>query len=755
MERFATITASLHPLVATRRHSRAHHRGSGRPVRRPLQLGLLGVLVLASAGLLSLAGPTFEAAATGTPGQELMHVPLRWCAVMGSDAQANPGSVGEPSTNDYLWRRHERASDRVLIPGAMITGRSAFTAAYLAGDPTRGSFPIIADPNPPASGGPGVIGDILDPQIDPAEFNLAAQACNAAWDAMRVPGEPLVGLPAVNAHRLVLSNGTPAQITGYGAYTYTVGGGGSVDLCTNPPTITAPAFTWTGRFVVSDYSLTRGFDPDDLVVAHEFGHSVGLDHGNGLDDNNNGWFDLGCDNAESVSATPHSFMTSGAGLTRVVTGLQREKMRTVIRHLPGTQIDPPAALVNADTVSDQRTDDVLDVLAPEVDLATVAIAEIPSADAFVISHLTFGLIPREDVENQYLTFADLDNEPTTGGAPADLGFTTDFEGAELVTRVVVRPGYETGATAWVYRDGTFEEITDVTSEITTLTGTEDGVELANTVNVALPLSLRGPASIPFRFQAIAEQLQGDLEFDIMPNGSLTGGVSVALTPPIYPVCSVEPLQAQPGETVQIEIAGLLPNENVHVVLGDVLVATGSTDSNGDAVIDLTLPGDTGGGPRLVTVGVDGTALTADCYVDIPKRDDERGHAAVGTWRVQIPDAEAGRAEVYLTLHEDGTVTAVDAAAGIGLGAWNDTGAQTATLLIAFQAGGGGTDGPGQGLLTADGTMTVEDGATATLSSLSFVARTPAGDVREAWTGDATASRVAPAADANAAEATSP
>lgn len=755
MERFATLTASLHALAAAAVGPLPQCRGSGRQPGQLVRLGLLGVLLVASTGLISLTAPTPEAAATGAPGQELMHVPLRWCAVMGSDAQANPGSVGEPTTNDYLWRRHERASDRVLIPGAMITGRSAFTAAYLAGDPSRGSFPIIADPNPPASGGPGVMGDILDPQIDPAEFNLAAQACNAAWDAMRVPGEPLVGLPAVNAHRLVLRNGTPAAITGYGAYAYSFSGGGSVDLCTVPPTLSAAALTWTGRFVVSDYSLTRGGDPDDLVVAHEFGHTVGLDHGNGLDDNNNGRFDLGCDNAESVSASPRSFMTSGAGLTRTVTGLQREKMRAVIRRLPGTQIDPPAALVNADTVSDQRTDVVLDVLAPEVDLATVAVAEIPSADTFVISHLTFGLIPRENVENQYLTFADLDNEPHTGGAPADLGFTTDFEGAELVTQVVVRPGHETGATAWVYRDGAFAEITDVTSEVTTLTGTEDGVELANTVNVALPLSLRGPASIPFRFQAIAEQLQGDRAFDIMPNGSLTGGVSVALTPPIYPVCSVEPLQAQPGETVKIEIAGLLPNENVHVVLGDVLVATGATDSNGEAVIDLTLPGDTGGGPRLVTVGVDGTALTADCFVELPRRDVERGHEAIGTWRVQITDAEAGRAEVYLTLHDDGTVTAVDAGAGIGLGAWTGNDAQTATFLIAFQAGGAGTDGSERGVLTADGTVTVEDGATATLSQLSFVERTPAGDVREAWTGTATASRVAPDATAGAAEAERP
>jgi hypothetical protein len=64
------------------------------------------------------------------------------------------------------------------------------------------------------------------------------------------------------------------------------------------------------------------------------------------------------------------------------------------------------------------------------------------------------------------------------------------------------------------------------------------------------------------------------------------------------------------------VAGLLGDSKAHVVLGDTLVTTGSTDSNGDASIPFTLPGNTDTGPRLVTVGVDGTALTADCFLAV-------------------------------------------------------------------------------------------------------------------------------------------
>jgi hypothetical protein len=560
-----------------------------------------------------------NAEAAGPPGRELIQLPLRWCAVRGSDGADNPGSVGEPTTNDYLWRRHERASDRVwLFNNTYITFRSAFTAAIGA----SASFPIIPDPRPL---GPGVEGDILNPQIDDTELREAWAACDAHWDALaKAKGVPLIGFPAVNHHNFVDASGNPGFLKGWGAFNYTAGG--TVDICTNPPSISTSAFTWSGRIGVADYSVIRKPDPstaedrDAILIAHELGHSLSLDHGNGRDDNGNGRYDRFCDPSENDVASPFTFMTPnerGGSSTKLVELLQLETARAIARRVAGAQIDPPAALINADTVSDQRTDAVRDVSAQDVDLASVAFADVPSTRTSVISHLLFGPIPREMLENQYLFFADLDNDVTTGGTPADLGFKTGFKGAELVTRVVVRPGHVATATVWIFQGGAFQEVKrDFRAAVSILTEGETNQPVSALVTLGVPNAVRGPMATNIRIQAIAEQLQGDQEFDILPNEPSDGFVRMHLVPPIFPVCAVAPPQANPGDTVTIEVSGLLPDKMAHVVLGDVLVATGQTDAKGDANIQLALPDDTRFGPRLVTVGIDGTALTADCLVEI-------------------------------------------------------------------------------------------------------------------------------------------
>jgi hypothetical protein len=137
--------------------------------------------------------------------------PVRWCAVRGSEAEANPGAVGEKSTNDYLWRRHERPSDRVWIPGANITFRSAFAAAMAASS----SFPVIDDPKPPGSGGAGQQGDVLDPTIDLTEVKQVWAACNTAWDNLaKAKGVALVGIVGVNIRSFVDSQGKTAFTKG-------------------------------------------------------------------------------------------------------------------------------------------------------------------------------------------------------------------------------------------------------------------------------------------------------------------------------------------------------------------------------------------------------------------------------------------------------------------------------------------------------------------------------------------------------------
>ena len=78
-------------------------------------LPALSPLLLATTGSLLFQTPAVA---------QTFSVPLFWCAVEGSPAAENPGYVGEIDTDRVLWRRHERASEDILIPQAGVTLRS-------------------------------------------------------------------------------------------------------------------------------------------------------------------------------------------------------------------------------------------------------------------------------------------------------------------------------------------------------------------------------------------------------------------------------------------------------------------------------------------------------------------------------------------------------------------------------------------------------------------------------------------------------
>jgi len=534
----------------------------------------------------------------------VLSLPLRWCAVEGSPAVMNPAGAGEATTDDVLWRRHERASDKYLIPVARLTLRSGFVAGIIAST----NFPIISDPNPPPSG-PGVLGDILRPSIDRAEGDKVVKACRDAWDALAKQFQkPLLGPLAINVRRLVDSSGNATA-------SLAVGGGTSLatgTACAIPPANLSMAAG--GYVIISDNQINSD---DGVILAHEMGHVLRLGHGNGLDDDNSGTYDSFCDPAENETALPLTLMSPFC-CNSPMSSLQINTMNAIAGVYSGSQVDPPGFLVNGDTVSDQRIDPSGDVTDTAVDVVWALMSDNAPNQVTVFTHGLFGTVPFGS-NNQYLLFADLDNNRHTGGAPSDLGFSTGFQGAEIVTKVEIAVGGEFEVvipTVWRYEGTAFVELSDPAIEAVhemPLVDEEDGspARYYSTVSIKFPTALRGPAGAAVRIQAIAQQLDGP-EVDRLPDGE-DDGEDILLVPPVFPVCRPSALRVQPGADAVAEANGLIPEQMAKVFLGDVMVGGGMTDANGDVAIPFVVPAGATG-MRLLTVGVVNTAMTADCPI---------------------------------------------------------------------------------------------------------------------------------------------
>jgi hypothetical protein len=610
----------------------------GRTIRQFLALVVLIVMA-------SLAGPSLAPApahASGPAGNELIQIPLRWCALSGTKAVTNPGSFGEPNTTSVLLRRQERASNQIWIPGANVIFRSPFPAAVPA---SSAQFPVIGDPGPPpvlgsADGlnGPGQNGDILFPDsvTAAAEYELARSECEEEWDHLAQPppvglGVSMKGPIALNFGRFVDASGNPVGTLGLGIPPAITG---SVPFaqCEIPPVhVTAAGETFMG---VVDFSAVGAKGRDAQVVAHELGHVLTLGHGNGLDDNNNKRYDLFCDPSEAGLDSPPTIMHP-SGISNDVTALQRDQSRTIAKLTPGSQIDPPFELVNADTLSDRRVDDAQDVKDASVDMTGVGMMINAKQKRVILSHTLSGLISKGE-STEYAAFLDLDSDQTTGGRPAELGFPTRFKGAELVTRVRVQGGPIEGVhplqlsegrpatpTVWRFDRGKFVDVTKsgVTASVTSPVGEELPFPTFDVVSAQLPADVVGHVGSRVRLQAITagkgkdwvDVLPGERPSRTVPAGSAV----LFMSPPKFPSCTTTPDVVQPGDVVTIKAAGFdRPGEEGHVVLGSEPIGNVALDRARKMSADIAIPGETRGGTHLITIQVEDSALTADCALQV-------------------------------------------------------------------------------------------------------------------------------------------
>lgn len=557
-----------------------------------------------------------DAAGTGPGGVDLLHVPISWCAVIGSPAQANPNLGGDTATDAILWRRHERPTDNIYINTAGITFRSSINNAWTVLD-----FPQIPDPDTTLA----TVGDMRGEDVNNfgVEYNALINSCDAAYTAI---GRANIGVTAINAGLFHDGAGNYVTVVGWGGCTRPAG---STDSTCSMP--------YDGRIAVVDNvymhpaspdrrwpgtnTVFTNTDPLDVLVGHELGHALGLGHVN----NTNNLMNPGLTDNSGDGQIDNTALTTG----------QINTLRASAMTVPGLEIDPPLQVDPGDFIADRMMDGKDErELAPIADIASVKATLDKRTNRLYLSTQLMG--PHEGkFENipgtLWLTLDAEDfDEGATENAIQALGLDVPvLRGTDMVIRVDVQYP-ETRVTAWRWNGQRMLPFSNIFGELQTLVlhplfAPADGVRpffaedaiVYDTIAVSLPAKLANVGlEKPFAVDAILQtpELDGFDRLDGNPRDRI-----LVLEDPDFPHCFVlEP--GDPGENAPVRVEGLLPKAPIHALIGPDIVAKGQTDAAGNIHLDLPIPDRTREGLHLVTVGVDDTALTADCVLQVGKPD---------------------------------------------------------------------------------------------------------------------------------------
>ena len=365
-----------------------------------------------------------------------------------------------------------------------------------------------------------------------------------------------------------------------------------------------------------DGSSIKAFSPADNIdklLGHEFGHALSLPHGDGVDNN----ADTILDNEGDTLNGPNLMQGRRAGdaITDVLsagTPNQRDRIREVaLNHIPDREVTPalPAPLSNAavDTIGDAGAGRAY---------ADIDVYGVTSAGGVTtLFATTIGTLPQNISGLDFHFAVDTDNDPGTGGT----GDTPPSTGIVIkaTVRIVTSGGLTATPTVYVHNGTEFVQVVNsnikgrvLTQSIGVLRDgfpgdrTGDQGQEVQEVQVEIPTSLLPVMSSNIAFGVRVETMDdglADLTFETER----------------YPSCTVNPTAAVRGSSVTVTAVDLPHTGGIaQVLLGSDVIGTGAIGATGIANITFSIPFDAKTGNRLVTVSSGGTAVTADCRVNV-------------------------------------------------------------------------------------------------------------------------------------------
>ena len=590
----------------------------------------ISVILLATGFYFITFTPSTSAVGTWG-GQDTYRLPVAWCVVRGSPAQSdpnipNPWGGFDRTTDEILWRRHERVTDNIYLAQAGITFRSNINPAIHA------SFQYKPIDDPGIIGQPGdLLQSSLDPSI-PTEYVRMQHACKDIWTSDTMGGE-FPGIMALNIRLFVDRMGIPLPLDGELGVGLCKESFGS-NLCRAP--YEAHVAVVDNYFTIPGVSSGRwNNDPMDQTLGHEIGHALSLNHRNDV----------------TALMYPSQQLDSGGQVYNKLFNSQevidiRGPVNSPARLIPGTEIDPPNTVLGGDVVRSIKVDRLGESnnTLPYQDLASVEVTLDKRNNSITFGHELAGLIPdsKHRINNtDYWTLVDIDNNITTGGNETILKKIgvpfVNYSGVDLamvsqVTGSNITNGININGSAWFTGNNntiplpanhTKFDIQTLTIQGHYVNGTQR-IRIYDTVNIILNNTGQFMNSSepliklekPFLLHAFISSI-GSITDKLDEN--INKSRPLRLSQPLYPQCYIENGHVIPGQNITTNVSGLLPNSKIYLQIGDRPITEGVTNSSGSSTIKFTVPLDTTPQLHLVTIGVENTSLTADCELDVKSK----------------------------------------------------------------------------------------------------------------------------------------